>query len=78
MTIALSLKEFLQDLAVEPTATAHPGEQIKQLPRQVGQGYDHHISLRPELSLTIRQYQLRDRVIINHPPREHAIEFGFK
>jgi hypothetical protein len=67
MTIALSLKEFWQDLTVKPTATANPAEKIIQFPQQLGQGYNYHISLRPELSLTIRQYQLRDRIFDSVP-----------
>ncbi|NEO28323.1 MAG: helix-turn-helix transcriptional regulator, partial [Kamptonema sp. SIO4C4] len=35
------------------------------------------MSLRPGLSLIIRYYQPRDRLIIRNHPREHPIEFGF-
>jgi len=33
--------------------------------------------LRSQLKLTVRQFQVRDRVTVHNHPREHAIEFGF-
>jgi len=76
MITTLSLKEFWEECIPQPSA--HSSETIAQFPSQLGKGYSYGITLRSELSLTIRQYQLRDSVIMRNHPREHAIEFGFR
>jgi len=75
-TYALSLDNFWQQFT--PVDPPSPRETLSQFPSILGQGYTYGIELRPKLTLTIRQHQLRDRVILKNHPREHPIEFGFK
>jgi AraC-like DNA-binding protein len=78
MTIAVSLQEFWEHLQLNPsTETQAEFECIARFPQQLGTGYNREISLRPGLSLTIRQYHPRDRIILHYHPREHPIEFSF-
>lgn len=52
-------------------------ETVSKVPEEIGLGGCRSVEFERGLSLTIREFQMRDRVIFKNPPREHPVEFGF-
>lgn len=76
MTIALSYAKYKQLLKAN-RQPCQDLETVSKLPQEIGNGNCRNIQFERGLSLTIREFQMRDRVIFKNPPRQHPVEFGF-
>lgn len=82
MTIELLQNDY-QELFREASERTEPShcsdgfDKIYQFPKQLGQGYSRGIRLREGLLLEIADYQLRDRLMLKAPDREHPLEYTF-
>jgi len=76
MAIALSYAKYHQLLKAN-RQPCQDLETVSTLPQEIGDGNCRNIQFERGLSLTIREFQMRDRVILKNPPRQHPVEFGF-
>lgn len=75
MTITISQQAFNELFQETVERSQHPDpddplDVMYKYPQPVGQGYWRDIHLRQGLELTIRDLQLRDRMVTKHPEQE--------
>jgi len=77
MTIALSYTKYRQLLEANQQPRQQDFETVSNFPEQIGKGESRNFKFDRGLELTIRECQMRDRVVLKNPPRKHPVEFGF-
>ncbi|NEO27244.1 MAG: TonB-dependent siderophore receptor [Kamptonema sp. SIO4C4] len=76
MPIALSYAKYRQFVEANKEL-CNDFETVSKLPEEIGRGESRNFHFERGLGLTIRECQMRDRVIFKNPPRQHPVEFGF-
>ncbi|NBD17970.1 MAG: helix-turn-helix domain-containing protein [Cyanobacteria bacterium] len=78
MTIALSYAKYHQLLEANQHTSSDKFESGSKIPENIGQGKIQKFVFQNDLGLVIRDLQMRDRVILKNPPRQHPVELGFR